>query len=355
MINKTIIPVIKTVYLIRHAESEENRRLATLVKSLNGLRKGKWPSRVDVVTSMELLNVGSQIDSSLSKVGKKQIEQIGSILRQDDFLNVKGVELIAHSPLERVRQTSQGLLGSVAPRCNKSNRVLPSSPSGVRRVVELDFLKERTPLEWLPVNHDAFTSRIAQFEKWLCEQPEKVIVVVGHSQYFKSMLGLDYKFDNCDIWELKFDPLVQLNHETVKLDVSLAERTAKNKKFTRSLVKGREKLEESLNFVTSALGTSPSKTSIKIDGFTTASSPVSDIQPSSDFNPLLKENHPYLSSVSKRVEDKSIMINQVMQRDEYSIGTDLDINNFGMDERVSKYLPRGWKKLKRLYKYNPKI
>merc|ERR1739845_41405 len=99
----------------------------------------------------------------------------------------------------------------------------------------------------------------------LGEQPENIIVVVGHSQYFKSMLGLDFKFGNCDIWELKFDPLVQLSHETVKMDVSLAERTAKNRKFTRSLVKGKEKLEDSLNFVTSALGSSFSKTNIKID------------------------------------------------------------------------------------------
>jgi len=36
-------------------------------------------------------------------------------------------------------------------------------------------------------------------------QPEDVIAVVGHSQYFKSMLSLDYKFGNCDVWELQFE------------------------------------------------------------------------------------------------------------------------------------------------------
>merc|ERR1712183_656554 len=91
------------------------------------------------------------------------------------------------------------------------------------------------------------------------------------------MLGLDYKFGNCDVWELKFDPLVQLSHESVKMDVSLAERTATNRKFTKRLKKGKERFEESLNYVTAALGSAPPKGNNKINDFIHTSSSVSSI------------------------------------------------------------------------------
>jgi len=79
-------------------------------------------------------------------------------------------------------------------------------PDTVDRVVELPCLAERTPMEFLPVNYDKFLQRIDDFEAWLCEQPEDNIAVVGHSNYFKSMLNLPYKFGNCDVWEVKFKP-----------------------------------------------------------------------------------------------------------------------------------------------------
>ena len=54
----------------------------------------------------------------------------------------------------------------------------------------MPIFKERTPVEWLPLNHDAFAERITDFEQWLGEQLEDVNAIVGHGQSFKSMLGL---------------------------------------------------------------------------------------------------------------------------------------------------------------------
>ena len=34
-------------------------------------------------------------------------------------------------------------------------------------------------------------------------QPETAIAVVGHSQFFKAMLNLDFKFGNCDVWQVE--------------------------------------------------------------------------------------------------------------------------------------------------------
>jgi len=100
------------------------------------------------------------------------------------------------------------MLGAVTPRTASNVETLWEGkiPDTVDRVVELPCLAERTPLEWLPVNHDKFMQRIVDFESWLSEQPEDKVAIVGHSQYFKSMLGLHFKFGNCDVWEIKYTP-----------------------------------------------------------------------------------------------------------------------------------------------------
>lgn len=202
-------PVNKTVYLIRHAESDENRRLHSFGRILKGCSSLTPPNKSDVVASMELLNIQAQIDSDVSEIGRRQINQLGARLEKDNFVKEKGIQLVAHSPLKRARQTSEGMLRCVTPRPNvtteEDSTAAGAKASSVSKVIELDILKERTPLEWLPTYQDGYKQRIASFEQWLAKQPESVIAIVGHSQYFKSMLGLDYKFGNCDVWELQFD------------------------------------------------------------------------------------------------------------------------------------------------------
>jgi Fructose-2,6-bisphosphatase len=229
-----MVPVTKTVFLIRHAESDENRRLASLSKSVKGLGRFRIPKKEDVIASMELINVPAQIDSDVSPRGKAQIDALGRQIEKDDFVKKMGIQLVAHSPLKRARQTSEGMLGCVTAKPNVSVEE-DCSANGkkkypcVARVVELPILSERTPMEWLPINHDAFTQRIAQFEQWLGEQPEDVIAIVGHSQYFKSMLGLPKKFKNCDVWSLQFDYSIKMTHESVKNEINLTERAEKQK------------------------------------------------------------------------------------------------------------------------------
>jgi hypothetical protein len=105
--------------------------------------------------------------------------------------------MVAHSPLLRARETSEGMLGCVAP---------DKTADSVDRVIEVDILAEKTPQEWTPMYYSAFKTRIANFEEWLAEQPEEHVAIVGHSQYFKAMFGLDFKFGNCDVWQATFDP-----------------------------------------------------------------------------------------------------------------------------------------------------
>jgi hypothetical protein len=66
----------KTIYLIRHAESEENRRLASLRLVLMSMAlpwRRPWPTYQDVTSSLELLKLEQQIDSDVSPEGQKQV------------------------------------------------------------------------------------------------------------------------------------------------------------------------------------------------------------------------------------------------------------------------------------------
>jgi len=239
VIPETTTPVNKTVFLIRHAESDENRRLGSLGRIFQGCTSLTRPNKSDFVASIELLNVQAQIDSDVSEVGRRQINQLGARLEEENFVEEKGVQLVAHSPLKRARQTSEGMLRCVTSRpdvtTDEDSTAAGAKANSVSRVVELEILKERTPIEWLPTNYDAFTKRIASFEKWLGEQPEDVIAIVGHSQYFKSMLGLDFKFGNCDVWELQFDGSVPTSHESVRIDEYTGETVEPKQKLTEAL------------------------------------------------------------------------------------------------------------------------
>lgn len=111
------------------------------------------------------------------------------------------VQLVAHSPLLRARQTSEGMLGCVTGNSTSEQKLSPP----VARVEELTCLLEKTPSEWIPGNFGGFAKRIVEFEQWVCDQPEDSIAIVGHSQFFKAMLEMSYKFDNCDVWAITLD------------------------------------------------------------------------------------------------------------------------------------------------------
>jgi len=197
---------VKTVYLIRHAESEENRRIASLSRVTSSLGKFSLPSSKDIFSASGLMNVPAQVDSDVSEVGERQIQHVANKLREQEFLAKKNVTLVAHSPLKRARQTAEGMLGCAAP-----NTKAPT----VVHVEETGLLTEKTPAEWLPYNSGSLADRIGAFEVWLGEQPHDSIAIVGHSQFFKAMLGLSFKFGNCEVWELVFDPSLKT---TVCLD-----------------------------------------------------------------------------------------------------------------------------------------
>lgn len=67
----------KTIYLIRHAESEENVRLGRLYNAGRSLKRGKRPSKRDIISGSKFLakNALGRTDSSLSENGRAQVRR----------------------------------------------------------------------------------------------------------------------------------------------------------------------------------------------------------------------------------------------------------------------------------------
>ncbi|KAG7351948.1 histidine phosphatase superfamily branch 1 protein [Nitzschia inconspicua] len=196
----------KTVYLIRHAESEENRRIAALSRTFKTLGRFSLPKSADVYASTELLHVQGQVDSNVSEIGAKQIAHMKQKLQQDDFVVSSGIQLVVHSPLLRARQTSEGMLGCLTAASAADGQISDLKAKSVKRVLQTNLLLEKTPSEWTPLYYAGFIQRIQDFEKWLWDQEEETVALVGHSQFFKAMLGLNFKFGNCEVWKVTFDP-----------------------------------------------------------------------------------------------------------------------------------------------------
>ena len=155
-------------------------------------------------TSTELLNVSAQLDSNVSKIGANQIAHMGEKLRKEKFVESSGINLVVHSPLLRARLTSEGMLGCMT-ASSSGDTVEEKRADTVSKVIETNLLLEKTLAEWTPMYYSGFLKRISDFETWLRKQPEETIAIVGHSQFFKAMLGLDYKFGNCEVWKVDFD------------------------------------------------------------------------------------------------------------------------------------------------------
>ncbi len=84
---------LKTVYFIRHAESEENRRLFSMKKAFRDVVRLTLPKASDIGAAVQWLNFPAQIDSEVSSVGEQQISEMAMILQKANF--VRNIQLVA--------------------------------------------------------------------------------------------------------------------------------------------------------------------------------------------------------------------------------------------------------------------
>lgn len=163
----------KQVFLIRHAQSEQNVATARLHQG-------------HVSSLLRLASLGH--DAPLSAAGQAQLAAARqAMVASDHRLDGVGVELVAHSPLQRARDTALALFGG-----------------GPTPMVEMPTLYERTA--WETFASSSFDRRIAGVCAWLHGRNETRIALVGHGQFFKRALGLDAVQDNVAVLECSFSP-----------------------------------------------------------------------------------------------------------------------------------------------------
>ena len=171
---------MKQVYLIRHAQSLENVALQCALDGVYRIGRLQTPTTEQVAAARHLL-LSHDKDADVSDRGMEQIADLRSMLDRDSWWTTVKPDAIFCSPLVRARKTCVGIMTRVEDR---------------DRVQVLECLREVTPYE--TIFPSTFKSRIKEFERILKSSSANTIVVVGHSQYFRSMLG-GGMLRNCDL------------------------------------------------------------------------------------------------------------------------------------------------------------
>jgi broad specificity phosphatase PhoE len=186
----------KVVFLVRHAESLQNVAMRRLV-------------RCDCRVLPSVCCLGQ--DPALSSAGLSQLESARDGARL--LLARRGVELVAHSPLQRARETAVQLFGS------------DDVP-----MVGLPSAYELTVQEVLCCGAGVRT-RIQSVERWLAARPERTIVLVGHEVFSKLALGRRGGIPNVGCVECRCDPetgtlrmLRDIHFEALAADPDMMER-----------------------------------------------------------------------------------------------------------------------------------
>ena len=159
----------KTIYLVRHAQSEQN-------VTTHRLQHG------DILAVGSLMSLG--YDAPVSKEGQMQLDAARE--RLATFVRDKGIALVAHSPLQRAVATANAIFQGRGPP-----------------LVERQEMYERTVSEYFAPS--LLDQRIEQLREWIVSREETVIALVGHGQYFKRCLGAPRVMENIEVIECSFN------------------------------------------------------------------------------------------------------------------------------------------------------
>jgi hypothetical protein len=138
----------KTIFLVQHAELDENQRLHSLKTAFKDLMQFALLKSKDVLALCELIHIDQQIDSNVLQFGKQQIAYMANTLRELDFVAWQNVQLLVHSQLLCAKETCGDLFGCVLSNTSDETSPLlppPQSSSNhppiitVAKVIELDL------------------------------------------------------------------------------------------------------------------------------------------------------------------------------------------------------------------------
>jgi phosphohistidine phosphatase SixA len=160
----------KTVFLVRHAQSEQNIATARL--------KAGDPTALLTIAALGY-------DAPCSEAGATQLATARQ--KAERLVGSRCIALVAYSPLRRAVETARVLFGG-------TNVPMMEVPQMYERTLPeyfFPFLLER---------------RVEAVREWICTRNEQVIALVGHGQFFKRALGNGATQNNVEIIECSFDP-----------------------------------------------------------------------------------------------------------------------------------------------------
>ncbi|CAI5705306.1 unnamed protein product [Peronospora effusa] len=223
--------VTKTLYCIRHGESTYN----------------EWRTKSLLNFSWMWIRDPMIVDAPLSVKGKKQATQLHEFIKSRQ-LDEK-IQVIITSPLTRAIETTIGAFPDttipilVEPLCREMLDTACDIGQGPTDLAQQFFSEDHIdfsfldPFWWLeaekfprtgpdnalPINivapktadevlvlresKEELDARIREFVAKLAERPEQHIAVVGHSSFFKRMLGMNHKLNNCELHETSLDDI----------------------------------------------------------------------------------------------------------------------------------------------------
>ncbi|CAK9102554.1 Phosphoglycerate mutase-like protein 1 [Durusdinium trenchii] len=188
----------KRVALIRHGHSEHNYSSATSLRWLGHL---------------------FGVDRRLTAAGREQAEQLGEEVRSSESHTLRTVEVVISSPLSRALETTLLIFGESPRRCvshlHTERCIFPCDTGSSKEELLTRFPSleswegfQELPDEWWP--KDSLwteltpTARVEEFKHFLLQRPEAVLAVVGHSGFFRQVVGR--KMQNCEVVWLELTP-----------------------------------------------------------------------------------------------------------------------------------------------------
>ena len=169
----------KTIYLIRHGESEVNKNKNKVIEN-----KGHhemftlyfWKSAFKYLTS--------SMDSKLTEKGRQQAIKQGENLKSLNFIEKKNIECIIHSPLKRTRDTCKLMFGEWTNIFFEEEKLLTEK-----------YLSEYFYAD--------IEERAEILKGIIMSRKEKSMILVGHSRIFQALIGQQVKIPNCSVWQIE--------------------------------------------------------------------------------------------------------------------------------------------------------
>jgi broad specificity phosphatase PhoE len=188
---------VKTIYLIRHAESMSNK---ILNEHKNPLTRPFYQCQVG-------------FDAVLSPEGREQLQEVRPAARAI----LPKLEAVLFSPLLRAEETAHVLFGEddAAAPCGYSKPSAAAGGDGALVWRPLLAMREERPAEWAEEwvgcygknkKSKVLLKRLAYCKDFLDKCPYSTFAIVGHSIWMRTMLGQKEKIGNSQIVVAELHP-----------------------------------------------------------------------------------------------------------------------------------------------------